>query len=1051
MLCSIKIAAIDIYHVEIADGNILYFMDCTTLEFHREVEVINSGYVYSGELTIPDTIAVPDYNNPNKYVKAAVVGIYDYAFRHEDKLTRVNFPKTLRYIRPNAFEMCASLDSLILPESLQELYQEAFKYCYGLTYAKISAQLVMDDAFSDCPKLEEVVFTNHVNQVHGAFTNCKKIKRVILEDGPREIFFSFSGTTNDKKAVFYESSLDSVYAGCGYDYEIYPFPGVKRPVLGPKATVIPRAYYQGDSQAEIIIPEGIRKINREAFQDAMVSNIIFPSTLNQIGSSAFARCSNLTELNFSMLSSNLQIDNGVFSGCSNLRRVQLPEGYLRISDSLFKGCASLVSINIPSSVTSIGSEAFYGCIGLSQLEMPSSLISIGNKAFTECTNLKDIDLPSSLKDIGRYAFKGCLKIENIVIPNNVDSIGHYAFEQSGIKTVTLSSNLPVLHEGLFKNCSYLQSIIVPSKVYSIEKCVFQGCSLLDTITLPNSLSTISESLFDGCSNLKHITLPSGIRSIQNYSFRNCVSLLSVDIPYGATRIGKLAFYNNTNLKKVTLPNTITYIDDSAFGNCESLESFRFPNSIEKFGIRLGVLHGCTNLKEVILPEPDNEVRLYELNSTFSGCSSLQRIHIPKSVFSMSGCFDGCTSLSVVHFDESEDNISCPIESSTSFSLFKDCPLDTVYIGRNFNTNGTIDVSLTDYTRSPFYNKQIKYLSIEGKATNVRRFLFPNCKINKIQLGELVSSIEEYAFYNTIPDTIVNLRETPAAIDNTSLARSRVEVPTGSGLAYRENAIWSKNLIIDDSDTLNTVNVKYPGTLIASMKQQGISIPRNVTQLKIEGNLNLDDWDVLKEELPYYLDISSIEIDSIPSNQFKDNYRLVDIKLPNSISRVGDHAFYGCTHLRNEQITLPSCDYVGENAFANSNISDLIFTKDVTISPNAFNNSDLKSVRFLSSVNINNNAFYNCKKLSQVGIYGEECSIDSASFYNCNNLKTFLQPTLIRNIGAYAFYNCSSLESFNLPELGSDVGRHAFDGCTSLEHITIPGTNHFIGDFAFEFE
>ena len=54
------------------------------------------------------------------------------------------------------------------------------------------------------------------------------------------------------------------------------------------------------------------------------------------------------------------IGEGAFSGCWNLKEVDLNYGLLEIRDKAFKDCKSLHSIYIPKSLTYIAKDAFDG-------------------------------------------------------------------------------------------------------------------------------------------------------------------------------------------------------------------------------------------------------------------------------------------------------------------------------------------------------------------------------------------------------------------------------------------------------------------------------------------------------------------------------------------------------------------------------------------------------------------------------------------------------------------------------------------------------------------
>ena len=58
----------------------------------------------------------------------------------------------------------------------------------------------------------------------------------------------------------------------------------------------------------------------------------------------------------------------VFSECSSLRSVAIPNSVTSIGDGAFQFCSSLRSVAIPNSVTSIGRSAFWKCFYLTSVE-----------------------------------------------------------------------------------------------------------------------------------------------------------------------------------------------------------------------------------------------------------------------------------------------------------------------------------------------------------------------------------------------------------------------------------------------------------------------------------------------------------------------------------------------------------------------------------------------------------------------------------------------------------------------------------------------------------
>lgn len=119
--------------------------------------------------------------------------------------------------------------------------------------------------------------------------------------------------------------------------------------------------------------------------------------------------------------------------------------------------------------------------------------------------------------------------------------------------------------------------------------------------------------------------------------------------YGQPVIGIGNIYQNTDIfnsqvanleyvKKLEIPSTVEIIFSSAFKHHDELESVR-TNSAKEIGSN--AFSGCTNLKQVILPENLETLGSY----VFSGCSSLTEIILPNNLTTIEKyAFENCSKL-----------------------------------------------------------------------------------------------------------------------------------------------------------------------------------------------------------------------------------------------------------------------------------------------------------------------------------------------------------------------------------------------------------------------
>ena len=186
--------------------------------------------------------------------------------------------------------------------------------------------------------------------------------------------------------------------------------------------------------------------------------------------------------------------------------------------------------------------------------------------------------------------------------------------------------------------------------------------------------------------------------------------------------------------------------------------------------------------------------------------------------------------------------------------------------------------------------------------------------------------------------------------------------------------------------------------------------------------------------------------------------LTSISIPESVTSIGNNAFYKCPARRKP------IDYsvrVGDFKFLDGALvgyvgssSNVILPKNFqgkkyAIGERAFKDSKIVSVTIPEGVtDIGSSAFWGCTKLASITIPESVTSIGDRAFSGCSSLSSITIPQGVMSFGSSVFSGCSSLISIAIPENVMSFGSSVFSGCSSLTSINIPKSVTSIGDRAF---
>lgn len=464
-----------------------------------------------GVIDIPDTVtkdnidytvtaignnAFESLNVSSVFIPATVTSIGPFAFRFCKFLATVTFAEDsqLKSIGLGAFygteQAYPRFKEIKIPDSVETIGNAAFRYCQNLERIALPSalQTLSNVTFYGCTALSEVTFPASLETIQvGAFGYCRNLSEVELPASLKTIQSYVFGGCSDLKTVSYDGSLEQWnHITANNDVLGYSCPSLVTddytaqfilvendlPDHFPKTVTITK--YTG-TESTVILPSTISnwpvtKIGEDALKDnTTITSVTIPASVTEIGSNAFAGCTNLTSVKYGGDWSKLTIQSGnpAVQDAANAPLFDFaftPDNTAVIVR--YKGTAA--DVTIPSRykgkpVTMIDHAAFYNSV-VTSVTIPDSVTSIRDSAFVFCSQLTNISIPNSVTAIGSFAFDGCTKLESITLPSSLSTIQSYAFY----------------------NCGNLKTIRIPVSVTFIENFAFDGCPSSMTVTYSGS-------------------------------------------------------------------------------------------------------------------------------------------------------------------------------------------------------------------------------------------------------------------------------------------------------------------------------------------------------------------------------------------------------------------------------------------------------------------------------------------------------------------------------------------------------------------------------------
>ncbi|MBR1685767.1 MAG: leucine-rich repeat protein [Clostridia bacterium] len=596
------------------------FYNCkgmTELELHYMCEYVDSS-AFSGCTALNET-SIPE----------SVMRIGSSAFKDCSVLISVEVPSSVTSIGGNAFSGCDNLESITLPfiGTSEGSIDRAFRKIFNNGENDGSSQYYGKGVPK---KLKTVTITSATSIPDHAFAGCENIETIRINDGDMDIEdLAFYNCTSLKNLTLPTRTTKigiEAFAGCVSLEEV----SISKNVLE-----IGQYAFSGCSRLkEIRLPNGLLTIGSVAFKNcSALTSVEVPSSVTSIGGSAFSGCDDLESITLPFIGTSEGNSNRAFRRIFNSEQTDSSSQYYgkgvpeklktvtitnatSIPDHAFAGCNNIETIRINDGDMNIGNLAFYNCTSLKNLTLPTRTTKIGNEAFEGCASLEEVSISKNVLEIGQNAFSGCSGLKEIRLPNGLMTIGSSAF----------------------KNCSALTSVEVPSSVTSIGGNAFSGCDNLESITLPfigtseGSGNRAFRKIFNNAENdsyayyygkgvpekLKKVTITNAT-SIPAYAFAGCTGIQKIVVLGTTTSIGAQAFEKCSSLQVLQLPNTILSVSSNAFAYCISLENLQLPAMLTS--LPTNAFTGCTALPKATDEARDGGITSHLYNEVIANAAS----------------------------------------------------------------------------------------------------------------------------------------------------------------------------------------------------------------------------------------------------------------------------------------------------------------------------------------------------------------------------------------------------------------------------------------------
>ncbi len=1053
---------------------------------------------------------------------------------------------------------------VVVPEGICEIGKSCFFDKRGIQKLHLPASLekIGERAFRNCMNLEHLFLQNEKITIQkDAFKNCTNLKQITLNGNT----YFLTGLPNQIKNRQMPELVHTIHTQllenfCISGTVLLRYWGNEARVTVPDGiTVIgERAFAGNKAIGKLILPESVIEIQQEAFADCVVLQTLnFPKGLRKIGISAFEGCVKL--LRAEIPAGVITLSDSVFSRCRKLGQVVWEEKskLKEIGQQVFYGCSKLKDLIFPETLERIGALAFYQCDTLRCIILPKAVKQMDAEAFACCKGLQEVIIEGKLSKWGRNLFAYAEKLKKVTFSEEQQILPEYfAWKCTELQQVIVSDALKMVGLAALEGTAFLKKfaepkiwgtnfldgkeqknkVVIPDGVTAIAGGAFYGNSQITSLVLPETIEWIGERAFCSCTELKEVRLPKKVSVISSGAFAYCTKLKQVFADGTIKEVGEKAFYQCFSLESV--PDfSQTKIGDYAFSGCREWKNGTIKKAqigayaLEETGLLRAqfekkwqtekerviyttsviigdtIVDGSRAKGDVIFSTISSEICAIAPYAYYGNCQ-ITRIVLPEGLKEIGDfAFCGCTRLCEVVIPDSVERIgNSAFEKCCQLLTFSSAATE---VGkRAFSCNESLRfVSLPHIKvgkkETFFHCSRLETLEIE-EVVKIEENCLKGCaalkQISFSQVKEI--GIEAFAGCENLFSLCFSFGIQIAAKAFLDCCKLRTVKFSDCLAEFDHSAFWGSTFL----EEIWIAEKKY--TILGYEDLFSEELPELVRRIYASaiGCFSFQDTKAIVE---YRTDACAVRIPNgvtaILEEVFKDCIRLEQVELPESVTYIGERAFWGTKWLQQKKkenplvicnqilldgtlangcVVIPKeVNLISGWAFANCyGLLELIFcNRKLKIEPHAFRNCiylkrvttadetvyQLEGISAREDHTLPNEVkqifedALNCYKVDRHGIL-IECTGNITNFalvkgiaaigngvFQESNLLTYAALTEeVEWIGESAFARCKWLTSIRDADGVKEIGAMAFSGCIRLEQVSFSNLVR-MGKQAFE--